>query len=61
MKLITFQSIEALEFLNNNGYLICDDSHAPSDKYSSSYKFIIDNMNKNLNNNENVKYPIGVG
>ena len=48
MKLITFQSIEALEFLNNNGYLICDDSHAPSDKYSSSYKFIIDNMN-NIN------------
>lgn len=58
MNLITFQSIEALEFLNNNGYLICDDSHAPSDKYSSSYKFIIDNMNKNLNNNDNVKYPI---
>lgn len=58
MNLITFQSIEALEFLNNNGYLICDDSHAPSDKYFSSYKFIIDNINKNLNNNDNVKYPI---
>lgn len=58
MKLVTFQSIEALKFLNDNGYLICDDSHAPNDKYSSSYKFIIDNMNKNANNNDNIKYPI---
>lgn len=58
MKLITFQSIEALYFLNNNGYLICDDSHAPSDKYSSSYKFIIDNMNKKIKNDMNIKYPI---
>lgn len=58
MKLVTFQSIEALKFLNDNGYLICDDSHAPNDKYSSSYKFIIDNMNKNVNNNDNIKYPI---
>ena len=58
MRLVTFQSIEALKFLNDNGYLICDDSHAPNDKYSSSYKFIIDNMNKNVNNNDNIKYPI---
>lgn len=58
MKLVTFQSIEAFKFLNDNGYLICDDSHAPNDKYSSSYKFIIDNMNKNVNNNDNIKYPI---
>ena len=57
MRLVTFQSIEALKFLNDNGYLICDDSHAPNDKYSSSYKFIIDNMNKNVNNNDNIKYP----
>lgn len=58
MKLVTFQSIEALKFLNDNSYLICDDSHTPNDKYSSSYKFIIDNMNKNVNNNDNIKYPI---
>lgn len=27
MKLVTFQSFEALEYLNKFGYLICDDKY----------------------------------
>ena len=32
MKLITFQSLNALEFLNKHGYLVCDEKYINKEK-----------------------------
>lgn len=58
MKLITFQSKEALKFLINNGYLICDDKYVDKIKSDSVYKWLIQKMNKSIPNKENVNYPL---
>lgn len=61
MKLITFQSLEAVKYLINHGYLICDETYINQEKYGYAYNFITTNMAKKINREENIKYPFGVG
>lgn len=58
MKVITFQSKEALEYLNKNGYLICDDKYIDLKKSSLVYKWVVDNMNKVVTNKTGATYPL---
>lgn len=58
MKVVTFQSKAALDYLNEKGYLICDDKYIDMKKSSLVYKWVIDNMNKNISNNSSSTYPI---
>lgn len=58
MKVITFQSKEALDYLNKNGYLICDDKYIDIKKSSLVYNWVINNMNFRINNDTEAKYPL---
>ena len=58
MKLVTFQSIEALKSLINNGYLECEEKYVNIDKVGYAYDYILEKMNKVIKNKNNVKYPI---
>lgn len=58
MKLVTFQSIEALTYLVNNGYLVCDENHIDMKKASQTYNWISEKMNSSVSNPENIKYPL---
>lgn len=58
MKLITFQSTEALKSLINNGYLICDENYINKEKAGPTYDWVINKMNNCIKNNESIKYPI---
>ena len=57
MKLVTFQSYEALKFLITNGYLVCDEKYV-SLKSSAPYEWVIKKMNQYVKNEENIKYPV---
>lgn len=57
MKLVTFQSYEALKYLINNGYLECDEKHINVEKVGKTYLWILDKMKKQFNKNT-IKYPI---
>ena len=57
MKLVTFQTIEALESLKKNGYLICDESKINFKKVGYAYDWIVENMNNKVKNAEGIKYP----
>lgn len=58
MKLVTFQSKAALEFLNKNGYLICDERYINKEKVGDTYNWIIDKLKGITGNKYNSKYPI---
>lgn len=58
MKLITFQSMEALKYLINNEELICDDKYMEKEKREKTYNWIVDKMNSQLKCESNIKYPI---
>ena len=58
MKLVTFQSKEALEFLNKNGYLVCNEQYINKLKVGDTYNWIIDRMKGVKCNKYNAKYPI---
>ena len=58
MKLVTFQSFDAVNSLFKNGYLECDENKINLEKYGPVYKWIIGKMNKNIKNPSKVKYPI---
>lgn len=58
MKLVTFQSLEALKFLINKGYLICDEKNINMKKSAPTYNWIVKKMNKSISNPDNIKYPI---
>ena len=58
MKLVTFQSMDALKFLVNNGYLICDENYINKEKAGSTYEWVIEKMNSYVKNNTKSKYPI---
>ena len=58
MKLVTFQTIEALKSLLNNGQLICDENLVDLEKNGFAYNWIVDKMNKKVPNNTNAKYPL---
>lgn len=57
MKLVTFQSIEALKELINKGYLECDSSKIDS-KNKKIYDYIVNKMNEKVDNKYNTKYPL---
>ena len=40
MKLVTFQSIEALNFLRKNNYLICDEKYINKEKVGDTYNWV---------------------
>ena len=61
MELVTFQSMEALKYLVNNGYLVCDSKYINHAKSAKIYSWVIDKMKnypKDKNINVNVEYPI---
>lgn len=58
MKLVTFQTFDALKSLINNGELICDESYIDLEKMGNTYNWVLEKMEKNVPNNTNAKYPI---
>lgn len=58
MKLVTFQSFDALKYLINNGELICDKKYFDEKKYGIAYNFIVNKMNSSILNNTKARYPI---
>ena len=58
MKLVTFQTLDALKDLENKGYLECNYNNIDLNKYEYVYDFIMTKMNKKINNKYKVKYPI---
>ena len=58
MKLITFQSMEALKSLINNGYLEVNEKYIDMKKASPTYSWVIEKMNEKIINETNAKYPL---
>lgn len=58
MKLITFQSIDAVKDLFKKGYLECDKNKVEIDKFGTTYKWVISKMNERILNPNKVNYPI---
>lgn len=58
MKLVTFQSYEALKSLINNGYLEADDKYINLDKAGYVYSFIIRKMEERIKKEGKSKYPL---
>jgi hypothetical protein len=58
MKLVTFQSLDAVKDLFKKGYLECDESKINLDKVGSTYGWVVEKMNKLVKNEFNVKYPM---
>lgn len=58
MKLITFQSIDALKDLINKGYLQCNENYIDLNKLGPTYAWVIEKMNSQIRNSTNAKYPI---
>ena len=58
VKLITFQSMDAVKDLFKKGFLECDDSRINMEKAGPTYKWVIEKMNESVNNLYNTKYPL---
>jgi len=58
MKLVTFQSLEAVKDLFQKGYLECDKSKINHKKVGSAYQWVIEKMNKSVPNEFDSPYPI---
>lgn len=58
MKLITFQTMEALKSLINNGELICDEKYIDMKKAGPTYQWVLEKMNEHVPNKTKSKYPI---
>ena len=58
MKLVTFQSFEAVNDLFKKGYLECDKSKINLEKAGRTYKWVINKMNERISNPNKVDYPI---
>ena len=58
MKLVTFQSYEALKYLINNKCLITDSKHINLKKVGYTYDWVNEKMNERISNEDNIKYPI---
>lgn len=56
MKLVTFQSMDALKDLINMGYLECNNNIDLKNK--KIYDYIVDKMNEKIENKYNTKYPL---
>lgn len=58
MKLVTFQSMDALKDLINKGYLECDESKINIEKLGPIYSWVLEKMNNGIKNPTHTKYPI---
>lgn len=58
LKLVTFQSFDALKDLLEKGYLECDYNKINFKKVGYAYDWIVENMNKHIPNEFNTKYPL---
>ena len=58
MKLVTFQSLEALKDLVNKGYLECNEKYINLHKVGPTYAWVLEKMNDQIENKTNTKYPI---
>lgn len=58
MKLVTFQSFDALKDLVNKGYLECNEKFIDKKKADFTYQWVLEKMNKQIENKFNTKYPI---
>lgn len=58
MKLVSFQSMDALKDLINKGYLEVDEQHINIKKYGHTYEWIIEKMNESVPNEYGTKFPL---
>ena len=58
MKLVTFQTIEAVNDLFKKGYLECNKNKINIEKAGPTYKWVINKMNERIPNPNNVDYPL---
>ncbi len=58
MKLISFQSMEALKDLINKGYLECNETKINLEKVGQTYSWVLKKMNNQIKNPTHAKYPI---
>ncbi|MCM1217862.1 MAG: DUF3841 domain-containing protein [Lachnospiraceae bacterium] len=58
LKLVTFQSLEAVRDLVNKGYLECAEDHIDLKKYGYAYSWISEKMKERIKNDSSVCYPL---
>ena len=58
MKLVTFQSLDAVKDLFEKGYLECNRSKIDIKKAGPTYNWVIEKMNKLVKNEFNSSYPL---
>lgn len=58
MKLVTFQSLDAAKDLFKKGYLECDKTKINLDKVGITYEWVIEKMNKTVQNEYSTSYPL---
>ena len=58
MKLVTFQTIDAVKDLFKKGYLETDETKIDVKKLGTTYLWILDKMNEKVANPDNTKYPL---
>lgn len=58
MKLVTFQTFDALKSLINTGELICDKKYIDLEKVGPTYQWIVEKMKETIPNDTNASYPI---
>ncbi len=58
MKLVTFQTMDALKELITKGYLECNEKFINLKKSGHAYSWVLEKMNLLVKNDYNVKYPI---
>ncbi len=58
MKLITFQTSDALKKLIKDGYLEFNEEYVDLKKSGYAYEWVLENMNEKIPNIHNVKYPL---
>jgi len=58
MRLVTFQTIDALKDLFQKGYLECDETKINLDKVGYAYEWIVEKMEKSIKNDFKVKFPM---
>ena len=58
MKLITFQTMDALKYLINNKELICESKYIDIQKMGPTYKWVIEKMKEFIPNQTKSQYPI---
>jgi len=58
MKLVTYQSLDAVKDLFEKGYLECDKSKIDLKKAGPTYQWVIEKMNSTIDNEYNATYPI---